>query len=129
MLPVKRQGQTAEEGELLAHYRRLDAASRHTLLSFARFLTTPANDDQPPAKPQSPRPLPRPEDETVVAAIKRLTHSYYMLDTGPMLDETSGLMASHLLKGRPAPSVITDLESLFERHYARYRESFNTPKD
>ena len=58
----------------------------------------------------------------VRSAIKRLSRSYYMLDRSRMLDETSGLMAAHVLNGRSAKEVIDELEVMFARHYAAYRE-------
>jgi hypothetical protein len=45
--------------------------------------------------------MPRPSQESVVAAIKRLSKTYEMLDRGPMLNETSALMSAHVLQGRP----------------------------
>jgi hypothetical protein len=43
-----------------------------------------------------------------------------MLDRHLMLDETSTLMAGHVLRGRPARDVIDELEALFARHYGAY---------
>jgi hypothetical protein len=40
-----------------------------------------------------------------------------MLDPGAMLNETSALMAAHVLQGRDAGAVIDDLERLFLAHY------------
>jgi len=110
-----------EERRLTRLYRSLGEADRHTLISFAEFL---ARDERPAATPQpaqEPNPLPRPEGETVVAAIRRLSLTYAMLDRGPMLHETSALMSAHVLQGRDAAEVIDSLETLFERHYRDYR--------
>jgi hypothetical protein len=43
-----------------------------------------------------------------------------------MLNETSSLMAAHVLNGRPARDVIDDLEALFARHYDAYRDSYGS---
>lgn len=61
--------------------------------------------------------IPRPEEESVVAAIKRLSESYHMLERSALLTETSSLMTAHVMHGRTADEVIDDLEALFQRHY------------
>lgn len=110
------------ERRLARLFRSLAPAERETLLAFAEFLaqrgaTTP----EPHGGPREPIPVPRPPTESVVAAIKRLSKAYEMLDRGPMLNETSALMSAHVLQGRPANEVIDDLEALFARHYRDYR--------
>ncbi len=57
----------------------------------------------------------------MVGAIRRLAESYPMLDRGALLHETSALVSAHVLQGRPAGSVIDELEALFHDHYRRYR--------
>jgi hypothetical protein len=37
--------------------------------------------------------------------------------------ETSSLMTAHIMRGRPAPDVIDDLEALFERYYRDHSSS------
>jgi hypothetical protein len=110
---------------LVRAFNALDRADRETLLAFAEFLLhrradAPSQRSHPAGVPD-PDPIPRPAEETVVAAIKRLSKSYEMLDRGPMLNETSALMSAHVLQGRPAAEIIDELESLFERHYRDYR--------
>ena len=114
-------------------FTALDEADRRTLLAFAEFLAAGGRPplvpcshlDTPPdpatAQPQEPTPLPLPEQEKVIAAIRRLTLTYPMLDHGPMLHETSALMTAHVLHGRPAAQVIDDLEALFRDKYQDYR--------
>jgi hypothetical protein len=63
----------------------------------------------------------RPAEESVVAAIKRLRRTYPMLDGGSLLNETSALMAAHVLQGRPAAEVIDALEALFSARFDAYR--------
>ena len=110
---------------LLHCFDGLDERQRQTLLSFAEFLASredaspaPEAAEQPSAPPR-PTPIPRPEQETVVAAIKRLSASFHMLDKSRVLHETSSLMAQHMLQGRDARDVIDELEAVFERHYRR----------
>ena len=124
------------EQRLTSLFSTLNAADRQTLLAFAEFLAaggvqariSPACLDSPPApspeQPQEPRPLPRPEHEKAIAAIRRLTLTYPMLDHGPMLHETAALMNAHVLQGRPVAQVIDDLEALFQRRYQDYCAAF-----
>lgn len=102
-----------DDARLAALYNRLPAAERETLLAFAEFLVSRSG----VPVDITPRPTERPAQESVVAAIKRLSASYHMLDRSKMLHETSGLMTEHLMQGRPAPEVIDELEALFRRHY------------
>ncbi|UHD17163.1 hypothetical protein [Thiocapsa bogorovii] len=113
------------ERRLVRSFRALAAAERDTLLAFAEFLAQRgAATPEPHRGPREPVPAPRPSTESVVAAIKRLSKTYAMLDRGPMLNETSALMSAHVLQGRSASEVIDDLEALFARHYRDYRAKF-----
>lgn len=124
----------SDERHLTRVYRGLDAESRRTLLRFADFLRSElerrgrgAGDESPSTTgPAEPDTITRPAQETVVGAIKRLSLSYHMLDRRRMLDETSSLMAAHVLNGRPARDVIDELEALFARHYDAYRDRFGS---
>ncbi|RKT47518.1 hypothetical protein [Thiocapsa rosea] len=110
------------ERRLVRSFRALAAEERETLLAFAEFLVQRGAEAPSPHRgPREPIPMPRPAAESVVAAIKRLSKTYEMLDRGPMLNETSALMSAHVLQGRPANEVIDDLEALFARHYRDYR--------
>lgn len=84
------------------------------LLDYGEFLAA-----RYPAQRENAQPeiIPRPEQESVVKAIKRLSASYPMLDRGKMLNETSVLMSQHVIQGRDAVEVIDELEVLFRRHY------------
>lgn len=113
-----------EERHLTRIFRRLTPEDRRTLLAFADFLAARPRVAAGDARAIEPRPLPRPPEESVVAAIRRLSQVYFMLDRGPLLNETSTLMSAHILQGRPADAVIDELECLFARHYATYREPF-----
>jgi hypothetical protein len=120
MLPPKVVG--PEERRLTRLYRALGPADRHTLLAFAEFLAhegARAVDHAPEAAPEHE---PRPEGETVIAAIRRLGRTYSMLDRDTLLHETSALMSAHVLHGREAAEVIDELERLFERRYREHRD-------
>ncbi len=118
MLPTLHSGPTRHR-RLLHIVDRLDATDQAAVLAFAEFLLqrkAKAEDAQPP-KDMAPHPIPRPEKESVVGAIKRLAKTYPMLDRQAMLHETSTLMGEHVMQGREAKAVIDDLEALFARHY------------
>ena len=123
----------APEQRLTQIFAQLGTAERRTLLAFAEVLGAAgarppaASPEDVPDQPQfrthvhEPTPLPRPERETVIAAIRRLGLTYAMLDRGAMLHETAALMSAHVLHGRAAAAVIDDLEALFRSRYQDYR--------
>ena len=104
---------------LLAAFDRLDQAQQDALMDFAAVLA--ARDDT--AAPAVMRPEPRPPDESVVAAIKRLTRVYPAAERRRLMGPVSMLMAQHALQGRTAAEVIDELEAVFERDYAKIARS------
>jgi predicted ATPase len=103
------------EKQLLNLYRSLPKAARRNLLDFAQFLV-----ERYPTEPKTvaePLSIPRPEDESVIAAVKRLSATYPMLNKDTMLHETSALVAQHLIQGRNATEVIDELELIFLQRY------------
>ena len=109
------------EKQLLNFFRKLSNQDAQTLLSFAEFLAARSQADIEPETLVVNR-IERPEKESVIGAIKRLSASYPMLDKDKMLTETSSLMAQHVVQGRDAIAVIDDLEQVFERYYAEFRD-------
>lgn len=117
----------ARERRLIKRFRALDATDQETLEAFAEFLLerrarmakVPAQGETSAngaGEPTPPKPEPRPAQESVIAAMKRLRRRYPDLDTSKLLNEASVLMSAHMLQGRPAAEVIDDLEALFARH-------------
>lgn len=104
------------EARLLAIFRALHADDRHALQAYAEFLAVRGGLRASDVPVQVE---PRPEGETVVMAIKRLTRTYPMLDRRQLIGRTSQLMAEHALQGRDAVEVITELELVFETHYRK----------
>lgn len=104
--------------KLLKLFSELREEDRRTLLAFAEFLHSRGGAGEAAEIPQ-PVAIPRPERESVVAALKRLSASYHMLNKAKMLHETSALMAQHVMQGRDAVEVIDELEIVFRRHYER----------
>ncbi len=111
---------TADERRLLRAYRALPEAQRAGLLDYAEFLLSRAGQEEGEMVPQAPLDIPRPHQETVVKAIRRLRATYPMLERNQLLHETSALMAQHVMHKRPAPEVIDELESLFKRYYDQH---------
>lgn len=110
----------SRERRLTQLFRQLSPAHQDTLLAFAEFLAGRADEGaQAPAAVAAPEPIPRPEEESVVKAIKRLTRTYPMLDHSHMLGRTSDLVSQHVLQGRAAREVIDELEAIFREHYER----------
>lgn len=104
---------------LLKLLAQLPEPQQVQLLEFAEFLVE--RHPQELQAPGEPMDIPRPENETVVSAMKRLRESYPMLDQELLLHETSALLSAHLMQGRSAESVIDDLEQVFRKHYDALR--------
>ncbi|MDH5326801.1 MAG: Crp/Fnr family transcriptional regulator [Gammaproteobacteria bacterium] len=107
------------EKKLLKLFNRLAGPERDMLLGFAEYLVTRGGASSEKVVEQ-PNLIPRPEQESVVAALKRLTASYPMLDDPGLLNEGSALMSQHVMQGRDAVEVIDELEAMFRRHYETY---------
>jgi hypothetical protein len=125
-----------QKDALVALLDRLSAADLEAVTRFAEFLFSrqdsaavdwiaAGGEPQPAAEPAEippPEDIPRPDDEKVVAAVKRLSKTYFMLDKKTMLGVTSDLVTQHILHGREAAEVIDELESLFEQHYLALKQ-------
>ncbi len=109
---------TTKEKHLQQLFRHLSDDDQHALIGFAEFLASRAKMQPADQLPVTPQLLPRPPKESVIAAIKRLSQSYPMLDKATMLDSTSNLMTDHVLHGKEAAQVIDELERLFRETYA-----------
>lgn len=108
-----------KEQKALKLFRALSSVQQQTVTSFMEFLQSEGEGGKI-NKPLQPDPIPRPEKESVVKAIKRLRATYHMLDQNKLFNETSQHMTSHLLQGKPADKVIDELEAMFARYYQHY---------
>lgn len=135
-----------KEQHLVSLFRRLPAEQAHALLEFAEFLLsrspqtvnavdsaaiaepvrTPADSTEEVQKLNQPVELPRPETESVIAAVKRLSATYPMLSKDKMLHETADLVSQSLLGGRDTVEVIDELEAIFLKQYEQYTENTST---
>ena len=106
--------------------QRLPAAQAAALLEFAEFLlirhgSTGGGATSSVTAVEIPAPLdiPRPAEESVVKAVKRLRATYPMLDARKLLNQTSDLMTQHVMQRRDKIEVIEELEILFRTHYEK----------
>ena len=103
--------------DLIDLYEAMDDNRRKSLSDFADFLYAQA---EPVSKEiQPPDNIPRPEQETVVGAIKRLKTTYFMVESMSVFSEASSLMTDHMVKGRDVAEVIDEMEVLFEDAYKK----------
>ena len=113
-----------DQRSLLDNYLALNESDQTTLRAFAEFLADRSSgavgESDLPTEPVLPKAIPRPQKESVIGAIKRLSETYYMIDRKDLLTETSSLMSAHIMHGRSAPEVIDELEALFAIHYKRH---------
>jgi len=115
------------ERQLLDFFARLGPDGQAALLAFAEFLCQrSASTVNPPRaeRVEIPEPVPmdRPERESVVAGLKRLSQTYPMLSKTEMLSATSDLVARNIMLGTDAAQVIDQLEDIFREHYRKLRE-------
>ena len=119
-----------QERKLVKFFKSLDSTNKETLIAFAEFLQSrsTANDniEKRLEAPIEPVVISRPETESVVAAIKRLTATYPMVNKEDILHPISNLMTSHIMQGKKAKDVIDKLEHLFEDEFLKLN---NNKKD
>ena len=101
--------------ELIDLYEAMDDERKLSLCDFADFLYAKAG----PVVKEIPPPeeVPRPEQETVVGAVKRLKIKYHMVESMTVFSAASSLMTDHMVKGRDVVEVIDEMEVLFEEAY------------
>ena len=106
--------------------QRLPVAQAAALLEFAEFLLIrhrsaggEATSSVTAVEIPAPLDIPRPAEESVVKAVKRLRATYPMLDARKLLNQTSDLMTQHVMQRRDKIEVIEELEILFQTHYQK----------
>ncbi len=116
-----------KEREWLKLFKDLSESDQQSLVAFAQFLHSRADVSSDEAIsdtvtkadeiPTQPLAISRPDEESVIKAIKRLTATYPMVDKESILHPISNLMTAHMLQGKSAPDVIDELESVFLKEY------------
>lgn len=114
-----------DDKRLASIFRTLSGARRQALLDYAEFLAGKEEVEAAAAPPAEPLPIPRPQDENVVKAIRRLMQTYPMLERNLIFHEASAQMTRHLVHGVAAVDAIDELERIFARHYDLHLEARN----
>ncbi len=108
-----------DKKRLVSLLGKLDVAQRRTLVDFAEFLSG-KSEPEPVAEITTPVIQPRPEKESVVKGIRRLSESYPMLEKSILFNETSKYMSMHVMQGVSAKEIIDQLEKFFAEQYQLY---------
>ena len=95
---------------------QLSRDEQTALLEYAEFMLS-RSEHAKTLSIREPVDIPRPEEESVVAAMRRLSDTYPMLNKDKLLHEAAGLMSEHVMQGRDTHEVIDELQILFHRHY------------
>ena len=122
MFPMMPAQGNKEERQLIKLYQSLNEADKNTVFAFAEFLHSQSKEEAKEAVSKTPLNITRPDEESVIKAIKRLTNNYSMVDKEALLHPISGLMTSHIMQGRGAVEVIDDLEVLFLKEFKSLAE-------
>jgi len=104
------------EKKLLNQFRALSEEAQFSLIQFCDFLSSQhtASEQEELAIPKN---IARPNKESVVLAMRRLSETYFMVDKDTIFNEASSLMTQHILQGRDGVEVIDELEVLFKKNY------------
>jgi len=122
----KDSGKVKSSQALIDLYESMDDERKLSLCDFADFLYTKAD----PVSKEIPAPenVPRPQEETVVGAVKRLKIKYHMVESMSVFSAASTLMTDHMVKGRDVTEVIDEMELLFENAYDKLIQD-DSPQD
>jgi hypothetical protein len=129
MFPAMPAQANKHERKLIKIFKSLDDSNKEAFMAFGEFLlsrfdnlNTKTREDNQDAVSMEPVDIPRPEGESVIKAIKRLSATYPMVDKENILHPISDLMTSHMISGRAAPEVIDDLQEVFLNEYKSLRD-------
>jgi len=107
------------EDTILKSLRQLPEAQQQVLADYAEFLCQRYAIEEDSVA-QIPLDIPRPQEESVVKAIKRLSKTYPMLDSKELFEKTSSLMMRNLMHGEGNSVLIDEMEVYFEQTYLVY---------
>mgnify|MGYP000495126701 CR=1 FL=1 len=105
------------EKTLIKYYDSLASDEREMLLTFAEFLAGRSINNQ---TIQEPVRIDRPAEESIIAAIKRLSATYSMIDKSKLLSEVSDKVTGHVVHGKELSEVIDEMEEFFKQEYEQY---------
>ncbi|VAW98972.1 hypothetical protein MNBD_GAMMA22-1384 [hydrothermal vent metagenome] len=108
--------------QLIKHFAKLNEQDQNSLVSYAEFLVqreTPIEFNE--LEITEPLQIQRPEKESVIKAIKRLSATYPMLDKSALLNEISTFMTQHIIHGVEAKEVIDNLEVEFQNQFKKWQ--------
>ena len=104
------------EQALLKAFRQMTPTAQCTLVRFADYLSQ-RHPVVPPSVSEQPLQVPRPEEESVIAAIRRLANTYPMLESDAVFSAATTLMTRHVMGQQVAVEVIDELEAIFKARY------------
>lgn len=124
MFPTPTINKNKQERQLLKLYSSLDKKNKHALIEFAEFLSERSkkgsqSNDEASEVITEPLNIPRPKEESVIKAIKRLRATYPMVEEETVLHPISDLMTAHMIQGKESKSVIDELEILFQNEFVK----------
>jgi len=127
MFPAMPPQANKQERKLIKLFKSLDTSNQEAFMAFGEFLQSRAdsvviNNNDEDTIVNEPVDIPRPEDESVIKAIKRLSATYPMVDKENILHPISDLMTSHMISGKAAPDVIDDLQEVFFKEYKSLKD-------
>lgn len=111
---------TENTNKLLAIIETLNDEKQTSLLDYAAYLQSQG--DLVVTEVAAPVSIERPQEETVVGAIKRLKSTYPMIESMSIFSSASSLMTEHMINGRDSVEVIDEMQVLFEEAYIALKE-------
>ena len=115
---VARSTMSKLETALLKNLRQLPEAQKQSLADYAEFLCQRYAIEE--AVPTVPLDIPRPQQESVVKAIRRLAKTYPMLDSKELFEKTSSYMMRNMMHGEDSSALIDEMEVFFLKSYHTY---------
>jgi len=110
------------EAELLKRFHQLPESQQQTLLDYAEFLSQRYAIAAEPVA-EHPLDIPRPQEESVVKAVRRLSKTYPMLDSKILFEKTSSFMMRNLMHGEDSVVLIDEMEMFFQQSYQAHINS------
>ena len=102
--------------ELLKIFHQLPETQQQALLDYAEFLSQRYAIAAEPVA-EHPLDIPRPQEESVVKAVRRLSKTYPMLDSKILFEKTSSFMMRNLMHGEKSDVLIDEMEIFFQQSY------------